>query len=222
MYIWVERLPYAEKMENEKFIQIKPQEAKIESIYKLLIGGILPRPIALISTLNDKGSGNLAPFSFFNGVCSSPPCIMVSIARKPDGSKKDTLINIEETGEFVVNSTNQWILDKVVNCGSTYPYGVNEMEKVGLSPLKSEIIKPPRVKESAFQMECRLYNSLQIGSGGAGSSTVVIGEILLFHISKSVYKEGKISIEEYAPIARLGGANYCSVGEITTRPIPKV
>ena len=209
-------------MLSEKYTQVNPKETSVESIYKLLIGAILPRPIAFISTLNKQGQGNLAPFSFFNGVCSNPPCLMVSIARKPNGEKKDSLRNIEETGEFVVNSANEWLIEKLVSCGSTYPYGENEMERVGLNPLASQLVKPPRVKESAFHMECKLYNQMEIGDGTAGSSTIVVGEIVLFHINEAIYKEGKIDLSTYKPMARLGGSNYCEPGVIRNLPIPKI
>jgi flavin reductase (DIM6/NTAB) family NADH-FMN oxidoreductase RutF len=209
-------------MLSENYIKVNPKETGVESIYKLLIGAIVPRPIAFISTLNKKGEANLAPFSFFNGVCSNPPCMMVSIARKPDGNKKDSLINIEETEEFVVNSASEWMIEKVVHCGAKYPYGVNEMKKAGLNSLPSELVKPVRVKESAFQMECVLYNKLEIGDGSVGTSTIVVGEIKLFHINETIYKDGKVDLAAYKPMARVGGPMYCELGKPRKIPIPEL
>ncbi len=137
-------------MLSDKIIQIKPEELKTEELYKLLISSIVPRPIALVSTLNSKGQGNLAPFSFFNGVCSNPLSISISIARKPDGGKKDTLINIEETGEFVVNSANLWLHEKLVNCGSTYPYGVNEEKNAKIVVANEITRKESKILKTTF------------------------------------------------------------------------
>lgn len=209
-------------MMSSKYIEVDPKEKAVGSIYKLLIGGILPRPIAVVSSWSKKGDENLAPFSFFNGVCSNPPCIMISIARRPNGQKKDTLINIEETGEFVVNSASSWMLEKVVHTGASYPYGVNELEMAGLTSIPSKKVRPARVRESAFQMECRLHSSLEIGDGSAGSSTIIVGEVILFHINEDIYQDGKINIDNYQPCARLGGATYSRVGETVIIPIPEV
>ncbi len=165
-----------DKMVSCDISQLSPQDA-----YKLLIGSIVPRPIALISTINSEGKGNLAPFSFFNGVSSKPLCIMVSITRKADGSKKDSLLNIEATGEFVVNTVAEWMIEPVNYCAGEYPYGVNEMEKVGLTPLISEVVKPNRVKESPIHLECKVHKMVEIGDG-AGGSTVIIGEVLRVHV----------------------------------------
>ncbi len=209
-------------MLENNFIRIDPSEIKIEETYKLLIGSILPRPIALVSSMNKNGESNLAPFSFFNGVSSKPPCIMVSIARKSNGDKKDTLLNIEETEEFVINSANKWLIEELVHCAASYPYGVSEMEKAGLTSLPSEVVKPFRVKESAFQMECKLYNKMEIGDGSAGSSTIIVGEIVCFHINNAIYNDGKILLDKYQPVARLAGSNYCSVGEQINIQIPKI
>lgn len=209
-------------MHNSDFLKIDPQNTSTTEIYKQLISAITPRPIALVSTISINGQGNLAPFSFYNGVCSNPPCVSISIARNADGSKKDTLRNIEACGEFVVNSANRWLIEKLVTCGAAYEYGINEMEKSGLSPLPSEIVKPVRVKESAVHMECKLYKAVEIGDGSPGSCTLIIGQILLFHISREIQSSGRIDVEKYQPMSRLGGADYAAVGERLTLPIPKV
>jgi len=177
-------------------------------VYKLLIGSVVPRPIAFVSTCNTKGQGNLAPFSFFNVVSSDPPCIMVSITRKNDGSKKDTLLNIEATGEFVVNTVAEWMVEPMNQCSGSYPHGVNEMEVVGLTGIDSIDVKPKRVKESPIHMECKLEQKVEIGGDHPGASTMVIGRVVRMHIHESAFQEGKIFLDEIKPISRLAGMSY--------------
>jgi flavin reductase (DIM6/NTAB) family NADH-FMN oxidoreductase RutF len=203
-----------------KILTLDPLELGQKGIYKFLIGAIVPRPIAFISTCNSEGIGNLAPFSFFNGVSSNPPAIMVAITRKKGGAKKDTLRNIETNGEFVVNSVNQWIVEAMNQCSAEYPYGVDEMHKVGLTPIPSHLIKPARVLESAIQMECKLYKTMEIGDGSEGSSTIIVGTIEKVHIDSAIYKDGKIQIEKLQPISRLAGASYGKTCEIFELPRP--
>ncbi len=192
-----------------------------DSIYKLMIGGIVPRPIAFISTVGPDGAGNLAPFSYFNGVCSDPPCLMVAIIRKSDGDKKDTLKNIEATRQFVVNTVAEWIAEPMNHCSAEYPYGVDEMSKAGLTGIASIKVRPPRVKESPIQMECELYDTLQVGDGGIGSATIVVGRIVLMHIHAAAFKEGRILLDELKPLARLAGFGYTKVPVANTFDLPR-
>ncbi len=178
------------------------------------MGSIIPRPIAFVTTQDENGVTNLAPFSFFNGVSSNPPCLVFSVARKDDGSKKDTLLNIEKTGEFVVNSSDESILHQINAASEEFPYGVSEFEKVGLTPLSSLWVKPPRVLEAAIQMECRLEKAVEIGGAEAGSSTLVIGRILGIHVSERILEAGKISYTKLKPVARLGGREWLKGGEV--------
>jgi len=197
--------------------KLAPHEA-----YRLLITGIVPRPIAFVSTCNAAGVINLAPFSFYCGVASNPPCLAISIARKPDGTKKDTLRNIEETNEFVVNSAHDWIAGPLVHCAASYPYGVDEMSKVGLTPLASLRVRPPRVTESAVHYECEFYKSVEVGDGGPGSSTLVLGKVVHCHASSHIYENGKIDFTRLHPLARLGGISYSLLGDIFELEIPRV
>jgi flavin reductase (DIM6/NTAB) family NADH-FMN oxidoreductase RutF len=190
--------------------------------YKLLIGAVVPRPIAFVSTVNKNGVGNLAPFSFFNGVGSNPLCVMLSISRKEGGEKKDTLRNIEETKQFVVNSANEWLIEPLVHCAGAYPYGVDEMALVGLTPEPSTKVKPPRVKESAVQFECELYKSVEIGDGSPGSTTVVFGKVLHAHVHSTIYKDGRIDFSKYRTVGRLGGFSYGRIAETFDIPVPNV
>lgn len=203
-------------------IELDPVRVDVNSIYKLMIGAIVPRPIAFVSTLSREGKGNLAPFSYFNGVSSDPPCVMIAITRNPDGSEKDTWRNIRDTREFVVNSVNEWIAEAANHCSGAYPYGVDEAEKAGLKKLASVKVRPPRIAASAIQMECELYGSMEVGPGGPGSSTIVVGRIVHFHIHESVYRDGKILIEALKPVARIAGIGYAKVTEVFDIPRPKL
>lgn len=190
--------------------------------YRFLISTVIPRPIALVSTVSKSGVGNLAPFSFFNALSSNPPCVMFSISAQGNGEKKHTLRNIEETKEFVINLTPEWLLGPIVYCAAEYPEGVNELSEVGLTPLKSLKVKPPRVAESPAHFECKLHTIIPLGDGSPGSSTVVIGEILEAHLWKDALIGGRISPDKLRPLGRLGGAAYTHLGELSVMPIPPV
>ena len=202
------------------FLDLKNTDVK--TVYKLMIGAIVPRPIAFISTVSPNAITNLAPFSFFNGVSSSPACLSVAITRKPDGSKKDTLINIEKTGEFVVNITTESMVAAVNQASAPYDYEISEFEKTALTPLASRFVKPPRVKQSPIHFECKTYKTVEIGNGEVGSAVLVIGEIVATHIDESVYQEGKILLEQLHPLSRLGGLSYGRTTELCELPRPKV
>ncbi len=206
----------------DKMVQIDPAQVSALDMYKLLIGSVVPRPIAFVSTLSTDKKGNLAPFSFFNGVSSNPPCVMISVGHTAQGEMKDTLRNIEDTREFVINSSNEWLAEPLVHCAAQYPFGVNEMEKVGLTPIDSVIVKPPRVKESAVHFECKKYGSLPVGNGGPGSTVLIVGEIVMAHVHEAAYRDGKILFEHLKPIGRLGGSAYGMVTDTFEIPIPKV
>ncbi|MCB0319586.1 MAG: flavin reductase family protein [Bdellovibrionales bacterium] len=202
--------------------KVQPEEVSARDMYKLLIGAIVPRPIAFVSTVSKSGETNLAPYSFFNGVSSNPPCLMISCGISPSVGKKDTLRNIEETKEFVVNSVNEWMVGPMVHAASEYPYGVSEFEKVGFTPIPSERISPPRVKESAVQFECKLHQLVPVGDGSPGSAVIVIGEIVCAHIDKRCFEKGRINFEMYRTVGRLGGFSYGVVGETFEIPVPEV
>jgi flavin reductase (DIM6/NTAB) family NADH-FMN oxidoreductase RutF len=208
-------------MSEPKIVSVDFDSIPSSLRYKIMIGAIVPRPIAFVSTISGAGVGNVAPFSFFNGVSSEPPCLVFSVTRKSNGDKKDTLRNIEETRGFVVNTVSEWMADPMNQSAAEYPYGVDEMEKVGLTPLPSTRVKAPRVKEAAVQMECVLHQTVEIGEG-PGSSTLVIGKIVAVHLHDNVYKDGKIDIHSLKPVARLAGASYGRLGEIFDLPRPKL
>ena len=188
---------------------IDPTKQSFKDNHKLMIGSIVPRPIAFVSTKSDDGILNLAPFSYFNGVCSKPPTIMFAPARRGwDGEEKDTLINIRDTEEFLVNIVSESFAEKMVICATDFDSDVDEFEISGLTPTDSQKIKPPQVKEAKISFECKLNQIVEVGDGTAGSGFVVIGTIVLFHIDDDIYDNGRILLDQLEPLGRLAGNWY--------------
>ncbi len=203
-------------------ISINTKEIPFQDRYKLLIGSIVPRPIGFISTISPSGISNLAPFSFFNGVCSEPMTVLFCpVIRGSDGQEKDTLKNIKATKEFVVNIVSEEIAEKMNQCSAEYPYGVDEFKESGLTPSPSKMVKPFLVKEAKINMECKLLHLVEIGNK-PGGGTVVIGEVVYFHVREDIYKDGKIILSELKPVGRLGGTEYCRVTDNFSLPRPTV
>jgi flavin reductase (DIM6/NTAB) family NADH-FMN oxidoreductase RutF len=194
---------------------LKSKDLSTKDNYKLIIGSILPRPIALVSTLSKEGIPNLAPFSFFTGITSNPPTIGFAPALKGIvGDKKDTLTNIEFSADFVVNVVTEEIASKMVKTASEVPPDIDEFKMAGFTPIESTIVKPPRVKESPINLECKLFKIVYIGDGSAGSGAFVIGEIVAYHIDDAIYNEGKIDTALLKPVGRLAGQEYTTLGNI--------
>ncbi|MDD9931385.1 MAG: flavin reductase family protein [Candidatus Marinimicrobia bacterium] len=186
-----------------------PNEIPFQETHKLMIGSIVPRPIAFVSTQSKNGKNNVAPFSYFNGVCSKPPTIMFAPARRGwDGEEKDTLINIRDTEEFVVNIVSESFAEKMVMCATDFDSDVDEFEISGLNTADSQKINPPRVEEAKISFECKLNQIVEIGDGSAGSGFVVIGTIVLFHIDDDIYDNGRILLNQLEPLGRLAGNWY--------------
>ena len=193
---------------------IDPSELSVKDNYKLLIGSVLPRPIALVSTISKSGIPNLAPFSFFTAITSKPPTVCFAPALKGAGSiKKDTLANIEETGEFVVNVVSESIAVQMNETAGDFPPEVDEFEHADLTPEPSQIVQVPRVKESPINMECRLYKIIYIGDSAPGSGALVIGEIVCYHVEESLFSDGKIDTAKLQPVGRLAGMEYTTLGK---------
>lgn len=186
---------------------ITPSEHDHKSIYKLLIGSIVPRPIAFISTISTKGILNLAPFSFFNGVCSNPPIVAFSTVIRSDGTEKDTFQNIVATEEFVVNIVSEELAVQMNACSAEFPFDVDEFKVSGLTPITSDLISPSRVKESPISMECRLVRIVTFGEG-PGSGRTIFGEVLRFHIADELFDNFRIDPDKLKPIGRMGGLTY--------------
>jgi flavin reductase (DIM6/NTAB) family NADH-FMN oxidoreductase RutF len=187
---------------------IDPATTPRPELYSLMIRCIAPRPIAWVSTISRDGVSNLAPFSFFTGVASSPPAILFVAGRHDDGKKKDTLLNVEATGQFVVNVVPESLAEVMNITATEYPHGMSEFEKAGLTPVKSERVAAPRLAESPIQFECERQELVHVGVDGVGGGTIVVGRILLVHVDDSVMRDGKIDYELYHPIGRMGGMEY--------------
>ena len=187
---------------------VNPSEHEVRNVYKLLVGVILPRPIAFVSTISRQGIRNLAPFSFFTGISADPPAVCFSpMIRSSDGKRKDTLNNIEATREFVINVVSEEIAVPMNICSIEFPPDVDEFRESGLTPIESDLVKPPRVKESLVNMECKLLQVVHVSSKPLGGS-LVIGEILRFHIRDDLFNDYRIDPDKLHPIGRMAGSTY--------------
>lgn len=186
----------------------EPKDLSVREVHKLLIGGIGPRPIALVSTLSENGIPNLSPFSFFNVFGANPPVIAFSPSRRGrDKSFKDTYKNIINTKDCVVQVVTYPMIQQVNLASAEYPSDFNEFVKSGLTPVDSDVVKPDRVKESPFQMECRLLKMESFGEGGS-SANMAICEVLKFHVAEDIFIDGIIHPELIDLVGRMGADFY--------------
>lgn len=179
-----------------------------EGFNRVLTGVVVPRPIAFVSTVSTNGIVNLAPYSFFNAVAYDPPTIVFSSSRRVPTKEKDTLANIEATGEFVVNIVVDEIAEAMNKTAAEYPADVSEFEIAGLTPAPSDRVKAPRVAESPVNMECRLVQVVPIGSGDHAHG-LVIGEIIWMHVRDDIIDGHRINHQVLKPTGRLAGNMYC-------------
>jgi flavin reductase (DIM6/NTAB) family NADH-FMN oxidoreductase RutF len=183
---------------------------KNPQLHHYLLGAVGPRPICFASTIDKDGNKNIAPFSFFNVFSSNPPIAVFSPARSGrTGEQKDTLLNVLEVPEVVINIVNYNMVHQMSLASSPYPKGVDEFIKSGLTPIASEMVKPFRIKESPVQMECKVIEVKSLGeSGGAGN--LIICEVLKIHISDDVLdSKNMIDQQKIDLVARMGGDWYC-------------
>lgn len=182
---------------------------------KLMTGSIAPRPIARVSSISPDGVLNLAPFSYFAPICPEPPLLVFCPnVRSLTGQNKDTLTNIEATGEFVVNIVSQSLVEAMNLSSAELPAEMDEFEFSGVTPIPSKLVRPPRVAESPINLECKLHQIVTIGDQ-IGQGSLVIGEIVYFHIADDVYlPDHRIDPEKVRPVARLGGMAYARTTDI--------
>jgi flavin reductase (DIM6/NTAB) family NADH-FMN oxidoreductase RutF len=203
-------------------MEIAPDSLPRASIYKILTGAVVPRPIGWISTIDNSGNPNLAPFSFFNVVCPKPPTVLFCpLIRGTDENPKDTLNNIKATGEFVVNIVTEELASAMVATSVEIAADVNEFELTGLETAPSVEVRPPRVAKSPIHFECKLTQIVEIGNK-AGGGSVVIGEIVHLHVDERVlFGEDKIDLTALKPIGRLAGSAYVRVTDLFEMERPK-
>ncbi|WP_419885867.1 flavin reductase family protein [Paenibacillus sp. B-A-8] len=193
-------------------ISMDPKHNSERDNYKLLIGTVIPRPIAFVTTQSEDGILNGAPFSYFNIVSSNPPMVSLSIQR-PAGRLKDTARNIYNNHEFVVHIVDGENVGKINQTAASLPRGESEIELANLTPVPSENVTVPGVLEAKVRMECKLVQAIPLGEEEPGSD-LFIGEIVQFHIDESIYQEGRIDPRALNAVSRLAGSNYATIGEI--------
>jgi flavin reductase (DIM6/NTAB) family NADH-FMN oxidoreductase RutF len=184
------------------FQKLPPRES-----YPWLINAINPRPIAWVSTISAEGKTNLAPFSFFQGICANPPTLMFCGANDRTGKKKDSVVNVEQVPEFVVNVVPYALRDPMNLTSAPLPHGESEFEKFNIATAPSALVKPPRVADSPVAFECRLDRIVTIGTGPLAGN-VVFGTILCAHVSESVITDGALDPRKLDTIGRMGGDYY--------------
>ncbi|WP_426428225.1 flavin reductase family protein [Staphylococcus equorum] len=195
--------------------QFKADTLSKKQNYKLLSGSIIPRPIAFVTSQDNSGHLNAAPFSFFNIVNSAPPMIMISTVRS-EGKRKDTSVNIEETEEFVVHITDETIVEEVNKTAAPIERTSNELERTYLTCIDSELVSVPGIQQAKIRMECKLNRIIPLGDPQEGSD-LIIGEVVMFHIDDDVYfEDSKIDAQALAAVSRLAGNDYASLGETFT------
>ncbi|HZW09427.1 MAG TPA: flavin reductase family protein [Phycisphaerales bacterium] len=200
-------------------MDLDPAALQVGDRYRLLIGAIVPRPIAFVSTSSPAGQLNLAPFSFFSGVGSSPMSLVFCPVNKPDGSEKDTLRNCAPpeaggVGEFVVNIAHEQLIRRVAAAGADLPYGSSEFELAGLTAHAWEGVLPPRVAECAVAFACRTHSIIRLNPGAAGGGNLVIGEVFRVHVDDALL-DSRLRIDQsrLAAVGRMGGYQYCRTTE---------
>ncbi|HET6880348.1 MAG TPA: flavin reductase family protein [Pirellulales bacterium] len=189
-------------------------------VYRLLTDVVTPRPIAWVTSIDAQGRVNLAPFSFFNAFGANPPAVVFSPTLRRDGSKKDTLLNVEATGEFVLNAAVASLANQVNLTSSELPYGESEAELAQLTLVPAVKVKPPRVAESSVHLECRLRQVVPVGDGPM-SANLVIGEVILMHVEDRLLgPDGRVDPRKLQTIARLGADWYCRTTDLFEMPRP--
>ena len=204
-------------------LTLDPAQIAYGDIYKLMIGMIVPRPIAFVSSVDPSGVRNLAPFSYFTACSSNPPMVcFCTTVRSGPRPYKDTLENIRATGEFVVNIVSEEFAEQMNMSSAEVPPEIDEFALSGLTPVASDLVRPPRVAESKAQMECRLHQIIVINDS-PGGGILILGEVLRFHVLESLIDGYKIDPDKLNAIGRMGGPTYVRTRDRfdMQRPKPK-
>jgi flavin reductase (DIM6/NTAB) family NADH-FMN oxidoreductase RutF len=194
-------------------MKIDPANFDAKEVHGLLVGCVTPRPIAFVSTIGENGVYNVAPFSFFTVMSLHPAILGFAIGRRRGGVKKDTLVNIEYSGDFVVNVVTETIAQAMNQTAGDYTIDVDEFREAGLTPVASDRVRPPRVAESPIQLECRLMQIMEFGTPPR-IHNFVVGEILIVHVQDDMLASGVIKADRVRAIGRLGEDYYCRTRDI--------
>ncbi|MBT8391726.1 MAG: flavin reductase family protein, partial [Ignavibacteria bacterium] len=193
-------------------LHYEPKDLSIPEVHKLLLGGVAPRPIALASTISKDGINNLSPYSFFNAFGANPPVVAFSPSRRGrDATFKDTYNNLIDTKECVIQAVTHSMVEQISLASAEYATDVDEFVKSGLTPIDSDLVKPKRVKESPFQIECKLIEMKSYGDGGAAAN-LAICEVLKFHVADDLFTNGVIDPLKIDLVARMSGNFYSRAG----------
>eukprot|EP00559_Dactyliosolen_fragilissimus_P004418 CAMPEP_0184870142 /NCGR_PEP_ID=MMETSP0580-20130426/36607_1 /TAXON_ID=1118495 /ORGANISM="Dactyliosolen fragilissimus" /LENGTH=219 /DNA_ID=CAMNT_0027372085 /DNA_START=166 /DNA_END=822 /DNA_ORIENTATION=+ len=200
---------------NSPWKSYKPEELSGRARYGLSISSVVPRPVGVLSTISPDGMINCAPYSFTSLAGFDPPTVTHGICMKSAGQKKDTLANIEATGEWVFNVLSKEITAQINQCSESLPSDVDEMEKFNLEKLPCDIVKPPRVANAKVAMECKLISTTKIfNDSGDHTTTIVIGKVVNFHVHETVLKDGqeendpRVDLHKLQPVGRAGDITY--------------
>ncbi len=193
-------------------MDISPKDTEHRELYKILIGSVLPRPIAWVSSVDAAGNPNLAPFSFFTVASVQPPILCFSPLRKADAAEKDTLRNVRATREFVINIVSESLAARMNQTSGSYGPEVDEFDIAQLARRASRCVRPPSVADSLVNFECKLHEIVSLGTGPLAGS-LVLGEILSIHVAERIYRDGRIDTATLAPIGRLAGNEYATVSD---------
>ncbi len=205
-------------LKTGKDMIINPQDLHYNDRYKLIIGSVVPRPIAWVSSMDKDGNLNLAPFSFFTAVASDPMTLLFCPGWSSHrGRMKDTLYNIRELPEFVINITDEATKDAMNQTATEFEAGVNEFEWAGLTPVPSQVVRVPRVAEAPIAFECKLQQIVVVHEG-PGGGTAVFGEVQSIYVRDDVMVNGRILPEVLQPIGRLAGATYAHINNLFEMP----
>jgi flavin reductase (DIM6/NTAB) family NADH-FMN oxidoreductase RutF len=193
------------------------EELAVQERYKLLTALVIPRPIALVTTRNENGTHNAAPFSFFNVVSDEPPITILGFGARRTNERKDTPRNIEQTGEFVVNMVDRELVAAMRICATEFPYGESEVEATGLALAPSRTVTVNRISRSPASLECRLFSKIELSA----TRQLVLGEILCIQIKDEAFDPVTMRIvpEHYDPLGRLYGTTYAWMGERFSMPL---
>lgn len=201
-------------------LSFDPKNHTEREIYKLMIGTIVPRPIAFVTSVAKNGTINGAPFSYFNSVAPKPPLISISVNRK-NGVQKDTARNIVEQKQYVIHIVDEDNVEQINKTAASLPADESEINQAELTLAPSEVIQTPGIKEAKVRLECVLEKHIELGEDGETATDFIIGKIVRIHLDPSIYNDGKIIYDELKAVSRLAGNDYAKMGDVFTIKRPK-